>query len=778
MSTSNYEAAGEIGAATEVPTFCHLLSVAAARHSDRFAVSWGDDMLVRTMTWFDYRERVLNLAGAMLRLGVRAGDTVAILGRNCPEHLMADLAALHCGAVPVSVYPTMAAERIDHVLADCMPRIIVVEEHPQQRIVRHLPWVVANQPKLVLFDPLDDPNPPTEFTWDELLTLGADSRDWVAEELDSRIAAIEPSDPVTIVYTSGTTGFPKGVVLTHDNLLWEVEAMVRTGTVDYDYRAVSHLPLAHVAERLWSLYLPMRLGGHVFCCPEPRRLIHALQTHRPSFLMTVPRVWEKLHAAAQRVIGSAEFDSRRADLDRDRQILRQVAHARWEDRPVPAPEAVAAVRAREGLLRDVRWTLGLDKVLFAGTGAAPMSHDLRITLAAIGVDIHLGYGLTETSGPAACDRLGSGSRDSVGLPLPGADIRIAADGEVLVRSRGNTTGYWRAEDSAGLFTDQWLHTGDLGYFDAAGRLHITDRKKDLLITSSGENIAPAAIENRLAGESFIERTSTPDLPPPRKVRMFPEIFSVEGKTVLVTGGTRGIGYMIAEGYLKAGARVYISSRKEAACAEAAENLSRYGEVHAIPCDVSSEAQCRTLIEAVAARESALHVLVNNAGASWGAPFDEFPDAAWDKVLDANVKAPFTLTRLARPLLEQAAAEGDPARVINIGSIDGLVVPGVGNYSYSASKAAVHHLTRHMAAELAPSILVNAIAPGPFPSKMMAKTLEEVGDELRAASPLGRIGEPADIAATAVFLSSRASNFVTGAVIPLDGGLATTVGIRL
>ncbi len=249
---------------------------------------------------------------------------------------------------------------------------------------------------------------------------------------------------------------------------------------------------------------------------------------------------------------------------------------------------------------------------------------------------------------------------------------------------------------------------------------------------------------------------------------FSELFSIRGKTALVTGGTRGIGLMIAEGYLRAGARVYISSRKQQACTEAQAWLSQYGEVHAIACDVSSEQQCAALIDAITERESALDVLVNNAGATWGASFDEFPDAGWDKILAVNLKAPFTLTRLARPLLEKASTAEDPARVINIGSIDGMIVPGFGNYSYSASKAAIHHLTRHMAADLAPSILVNAIAPGPFPSKMMEKSLEELGDELRAASPVRRIGRTDDIAAT----------YMTGAVIPLDGGLSTTVGIHV
>ncbi len=260
--------------------------------------------------------------------------------------------------------------------------------------------------------------------------------------------------------------------------------------------------------------------------------------------------------------------------------------------------------------------------------------------------------------------------------------------------------------------------------------------------------------------------------------MFPDIFSVAGKTALITGGTSGIGLAIAEGYLRAGVRVYISSRKPGACAAAQEHLAQFGDVHAFPSDVSDEDQCKALIEAVAAREDALHILVNNAGAVWGEPFDTFPVAAFNKVLTLNVKAPFMLTQLARPLLDAAAHDDDPARVINIGSIDGILVPRTPTYSYSASKAALHHLTRHLAYALAPKILVNAIAPGPFRSKMMAATLEAVGHRLAAATPVGRIGRPEDVAAAAVYLASRATNFVTGAVIPLDGGLSTTAGMHI
>ncbi|WP_269305806.1 SDR family oxidoreductase [Aeromicrobium sp. HA] len=258
--------------------------------------------------------------------------------------------------------------------------------------------------------------------------------------------------------------------------------------------------------------------------------------------------------------------------------------------------------------------------------------------------------------------------------------------------------------------------------------------------------------------------------------MTTDLFSVAGKTVVITGGTRGIGYMTAEGFLKAGAKVYVTSRKADAVEAAVASLSQFGDVFGLPCDVSDPEQSAALIEQIGSRESSVHVLVNNAGATWGATFDEFPPSAWDKVMGLNVKAPFILTQQLRPLLEAGSADGDPSRVINIGSIDGLAVPGYDNYSYGASKAAIHHLTKHMASELSPSILVNAIAPGPFPTKMMAASLAEQGDEIVGANPVGRIGTPEDAAGLAIFLSSRASTYITGATIPLDGGLSTTMKV--
>jgi NAD(P)-dependent dehydrogenase (short-subunit alcohol dehydrogenase family) len=250
-----------------------------------------------------------------------------------------------------------------------------------------------------------------------------------------------------------------------------------------------------------------------------------------------------------------------------------------------------------------------------------------------------------------------------------------------------------------------------------------------------------------------------------------DLFSIAGKVALVTGGSRGIGLMIARGFVEAGATVYISSRKADVCDRVAAELSRHGRCVALPADLSTEAGARQLAAAFAAHEQQLHILVNNAGANWGAPLAEYPDAAWDKVLALNVKSIFHLTRALLPQLEHAARPGDPARVINIGSIDGLHVPLLETYAYSSSKAAVHHLTRVLAMQLASrNITVNAVAPGPFESKMMAETLNRFRDSIVASCPLGRIGEPEDMAGVAIYLSSRAGAYLTGTVIPVDGGI--------
>ena len=264
---------------------------------------------------------------------------------------------------------------------------------------------------------------------------------------------------------------------------------------------------------------------------------------------------------------------------------------------------------------------------------------------------------------------------------------------------------------------------------------------------------------------------------------FDDIFSIRGKVALVTGGSRGIGEMIAAGFLAAGAKVYISSRKADVCDATAERLAKTygGTCISLPADLSQMSGIESLAARLAAKEERLDILVNNAGAAWGAPIESFPEVGWDKVMDTNVKGVFFLTQKLLPLLRKAAAEGAPARVINIGSIDGLKSAAFDTFSYGASKAAVHHLTRFLAAHLTKErILCNAIAPGPYPTWMLStgvgfggETENADWDRVGRGNPSGRVGTPEDIAGLAIFLSSRAGEYVVGQVIASDGGAVGT-----
>jgi NAD(P)-dependent dehydrogenase (short-subunit alcohol dehydrogenase family) len=249
------------------------------------------------------------------------------------------------------------------------------------------------------------------------------------------------------------------------------------------------------------------------------------------------------------------------------------------------------------------------------------------------------------------------------------------------------------------------------------------------------------------------------------------LFSVEGKVAVVTGGSRGIGAMIARGFVENGVKTYITARKAEACQKTAAELSQYGTCVAIPADLSTGQGQDYFVQAVREREPRLHILVNNAGAQWAAPIDAFPESGWDKVVDINLKSVFFLTQKFLPLLRTAANQEDPARVINIASIDGLHTPAFETFAYSASKAGVIHMTRALARRLAQdNITVNAVAPGPFESQMMAETLRAFGEAIIQTNPRKRIGRPEDMAGVAIFLSSMAGAYVTGITIPVDGGI--------
>lgn len=479
----------------------HLLDDQAERIPDHPALSWISQDGRETLTWAEYRQQVWCAASGFLDMGVQPGETVAILASNIVEHYVADLATILCGAATVSLYPTLVNEQLAHILADAQP-VVVVTADPTAAdcISRALPKDSAARIVCVQGEGQGSAD-----SWVDVITRGSASLPANHGQLSARLANSRGDDVATYVYTSGTTGMPKGVILTHANLLFEMEAFDRMGFFIGGYRVISYLPLAHIAERLWSLYFPLKTGGNVLLCPDHGQLLTSLRLQRPSYFMGVPRVWEKLRDAAKTILSTEPYIGRSAEVAADREVLAQ-AWSLTQDGTLAAEHRVRALQAREGILHDLRRDLGLDKTVNPSSGAAALPEDLRDFWSSLGVDISQAWGLSETTGVAVWERIGGGSRGSAGFALPGCEIAIAEDGEILVRSPGNTPGYRntnRAE--SGLFIGDWLATGDIGYLDEAGRLHVTGRKKEMIVNGAGKNISPAAIEDKISGHGFINQ---------------------------------------------------------------------------------------------------------------------------------------------------------------------------------------------------------------------------------------------------------------------------------
>ncbi|MFI5623067.1 AMP-dependent synthetase/ligase [Nocardioides sp. NPDC051685] len=482
----------------------HLLDQQAQHTPDHPVLSWLVEDSLHTLTWAEYRQQVWDVASRFLEMGVQRGETVAILAPNIAEHYVADLAAVLCGAATVSLYPTLSEEQLGHIVGDARPVVVVAADTvAADRVRRALPDDLSA--RFVCVRGPHEESDSAYVSWAKVREDGAARLGANEEELNRRLAGSSGDDVATYVYTSGTTGMPKGVIVTHANLRFEIDAFDQMGYFIGGYRVISYLPLAHIAERLWSLYFPLRTGGHVLLCPDQSQLLTYLRIQRPSYFMGVPRVWEKLRAAALTMLSAEPYADRAAEVAVDREVLAEA----WPlmQRGGLAPDQhVRVLKAREGVLADLRRDLGLDWTVNAACGAAALSEDLRDFWRSIGVDLTQAYGLSETTGVAVWERIGGASRGSVGYAIPGAEIAIAEDGEILVRSPGNTPGYRNmSTEESGLFVDGWLATGDVGHLDESGRLHVTDRKKELIVNGAGKNISPTAIEEKIAGRSFINQ---------------------------------------------------------------------------------------------------------------------------------------------------------------------------------------------------------------------------------------------------------------------------------
>jgi len=455
----------------------------------------GDDVAVssgaRSISWRELAAQVNRIAGGLASLGVGKGDAVALMLSNRPEFVACDLAIVSLGAVPFSIYQTSSPEQIAYVVGDAGARVAFVEADLLDGFER----ARAELPGL-----------------EQVITLDGEGGTETLERLEARdpgfdasasAAAVGPDDLLTLIYTSGTTGPPKGVQLTHRNLFSLVSAT--EGVIPFPERggrAISWLPAAHIAERGANYYVPVVKGLEIVVCPDPREIVQFLPQARPSWFFAVPRVWEKLKAGLEAMLAGLP-DEQREPVERGFEAALEKVRREQRGEQVPEEIAAAAAAADERMFAGLREQLGLDRALAVSVGAAPTPVEVLEFFHAIGVPVGELWGMSETCGIATLNPPGRIKLGTVGAPVPGTELKLAEDGEILVRSAANMPGYRNMPEKTAETIDAegWLHSGDIGELDEDGYLRIVDRKKELIINAAGKNMSPASIEAKLKAAS-------------------------------------------------------------------------------------------------------------------------------------------------------------------------------------------------------------------------------------------------------------------------------------
>jgi long-chain acyl-CoA synthetase len=492
---------------SEGRTLCDELAGTAGRWGDDPAFSDRDgDGPWQTISWAQTRQLALELAAGLAELGLQPGERVALMMPNRTEHVLADLGVLHAGGVPVTVYATLATEQIGYVAGDCDARIAVLDGAPQLARWQAVQPGLPGLKKIIVRDAADCPDGDMYLSWADLAALGKERLAAAPDVVAGRMAAIRPDDPATVLYTSGTTGNPKGVIITHRSVLYEVAAGAASGYIPPRVRWVSYLPLAHIAERMFSIYLPASNAWHVhFCRDAAAGLLTALGAVQPTAFFGVPRVWEKIQAGIQALQAAEQDPARRAAVAAAMAAGRRYIKSCEFGNSTPGDLAEEFRKADEAVLRPIRSLLGLGEASTVSSAAAPLPPDVAEFFAGLGMKILDVYGMTETAGAFTTNTPDAFRLGTVGRAVPGVEIKIAEDGEILTRGPLNTPGYLNLPDRTAELIDAegWLHTGDIGSLDPDGFLSVVDRKKELIITSGGENISPAAIENLLVAHPLI-----------------------------------------------------------------------------------------------------------------------------------------------------------------------------------------------------------------------------------------------------------------------------------
>jgi long-chain acyl-CoA synthetase len=472
-------------------------------YSDKHHVPEGESW--RTLTWAQTRELALDVAAGLVEAGVGVGDTVAIMATNRIEHFIADIGAVHAAATPMSIYNTLANDQVAFVAGHAHPKVVVVED--TEHLAR---WARAIEERedirrVVLLEAGDVPAGDLYTSWDDLVASGRGYRAAHGAEVDARAGALHPDDPATILYTSGTTGNPKGVVLTHHNVLFEAIGTTEAAGLTEAQTTVSYLPLAHIAERVLGLYGPQIQGSHVHAIGDPAQLLATLGEVHPTAFFGVPRVWEKIKTGLSAKLASDPDPANRKMVEDSMAAALAWVEAQ-EVGGVMTPEIEEAYRqAEEGILGFLKLLLGLDQVTWAGSAAAPMPLDVAKFMAGLGLKVYDVYGMTETCGAVTANGPGAFKLGTVGRANPGMEVKLGEDGEILVRGPVNTPGYHLQEEATRTLIDEdgWVHTGDIGTLDDDGFFAVVDRKKELIITSAGKNVAPSNIENFLKESPLI-----------------------------------------------------------------------------------------------------------------------------------------------------------------------------------------------------------------------------------------------------------------------------------
>jgi long-subunit acyl-CoA synthetase (AMP-forming) len=478
------------GSAAGAATIAEAFRITSAERAQEVAIRTKDDAF--TITWGELRERVDALAGGLHGLGLRRGDTLALMIGNRPEFHLCDIAAMMVGAAPFSIYSTYTAEQIAYLVGDAEARILICEQQFLERVLE----ARQSLPNLEHLIVIDGEAP------DGTLALSAVEGAGPKFDVEASVAQLQSTDVLTLIYTSGTTGPPKGVQLIHRNLIAACEGLEELIEFPRDGRVISWLPSAHIAERNAHHYLPIIYGLQITCCEDPRQVLSYLPEVRPSWFFAVPRIWEKLKAGLETMLAS-QPEEQRANVEQALAAAIRKVRLEQAGEEVPAELAEQVQRADDEIFAGLRTMLGLDQVEAINVGAAPTPVEVLEFFHAIGLPLAELWGMSETCGAGAVNPPGKIRIGTVGPPAPGVEIKLDTDGEVLIRSDVVMPGYRNLpEKTAESFTeDGFLRTGDIGEFDAEGYLKIVDRKKELIISAAGKNMSPANIEATLKSSS-------------------------------------------------------------------------------------------------------------------------------------------------------------------------------------------------------------------------------------------------------------------------------------